>query len=69
VISANLQRVHVLACNLFNWFRLLVHPARVKKEDRYHPSETAEGHRKSDPFNKIYNIQALQQLSLQIRAL
>lgn len=40
-----------------------------KTAGRYHPFETAEGRCKSDSFSRIYNIQALQRLSLQGRVL
>ena len=32
VVNANRLQVHVLAYNLFNWFRRLVLPARMKKQ-------------------------------------
>lgn len=65
IVNANRLQIHALAYKIFNCFRRLALSASMRKTTyRYRPFKTVEDCCKSNTFSKVYNIQAMQQLSL-----
>ncbi len=53
-VNANRLQIHVLAYNLFNWFRRLTPSGKYEEAAyRHHPFKTAENCRKSGTFGTV----------------